>query len=126
LKGLTFRDKDYKFLVDIKNVLHIARYKEIKGELDDFRIVNFGSLFFDEKTENGDIIFVEHEENIVALHVEKVESIENADKIIPFEKELFMVKPILGAVKSENNETCYLIDVEKIIGVDHEQQNITN
>lgn len=126
MKGLTFRDKDYKFLVDIKNVLHIAPYKEIKDELDDFNVVNFGSLFFDEKTENGDIIFIHHGESILALQVEKVESIENADKIIPFEKELFMVKPILGAVKSANNETCYLIDVEKIIGVGHEQQNIIN
>jgi len=120
LKGLTFRDKDHKFLIDIKNVLHIAPYKEVKQELSNFTVVNFGSLFFDEKTENGDIIFVHHGENIVALQVGKVEKIENADKIIPFEKELFMVKPILGAVKSENNETCYLIDVEKIIGVGHE------
>jgi chemotaxis signal transduction protein len=120
LKGLTLREKNYKFLVDIKNVLHIAPYKEVEKELDDFKVVNFGLLFFDEKTEKGDIIFIEHGEKIVALQVEKVESIENADKIIPFEKELFMVKPILGAVKSENNETCYLIDVEKIIGAVYE------
>jgi len=126
LKGLMFREKKYRFLVDIKNVLHIAPYKDVKGELDDFKVVNFGLLFFNEKTENGDIIFAEHENNIAALHVEKVESIENADKIIPFEKELFMVKPILGAVKSKNNETCYLVEIEKIIGVDHEQQDTTD
>lgn len=121
MKGLKFRDNGYKFLIDIKNILHIAPYKEVKSELDNFTVVNFSSLFFEKKSENGDIIFIHEGEDIVALQVEKVETIENADKIIPFEKGLFMVKPILAAVKSESNETCYLIDVEKIIGVDHEQ-----
>jgi chemotaxis signal transduction protein len=124
LKGLKIRQGNLIFLIPIENVLHIAPINEVKDELDDIKVVSL-VYFTAIIEEENEIVFVNKNDKIFGITVQKVESVVNIKNLNTFVNDIFMIDFILNTADIDEGEG-YLLDLEKILEVAYEQKNSSN
>lgn len=121
MKGLRFQQGEFNFIVDINCVLHIDDYASVKNEIEDVGILNFQKIF-NTGGNPSEIIFIGKGKNIKGLLVEKVTGVFTVKNMTPLEKGGSFATFIDTISKTDDN-ILYVIDFQKIIGVDYEQKS---
>jgi chemotaxis signal transduction protein len=121
LKGLKFKQGDFHFIVDVRDILHVASRKDVKDDLKEIKNLDFKKLL-NVGNSSEEVIFIGRDDKIMGLLVEKVIEVSEIGEVFPFEKEIFVIEFIKGMVKY-NDVIYYLIDFDKIIEVDYEEKS---
>lgn len=125
MKGLRINHGNFIFVIDIKDVIHIASIEELNGQLDDIKIINLSKYLGISNIHDKEIVFIGSKDRIVGISVENAANVINIESVSPFEKDIFMIDFILSIVSFEG-KMGYLIDSEKMLEVAYEQESITN
>jgi len=121
LKGLKFKQGDFHFIVDVRDVLQVASRKDVQDDLKEIKNLDFRKLI-NVGNSSEEVIFIGRDDNIMGLLVEKVIEVSEIGEVFPFEKENFVIEFIKGMVK-QNDMIYYLIDFDKITEVDYEEKS---
>ncbi|MBC7196034.1 MAG: hypothetical protein H5U39_02135 [Deferribacterales bacterium] len=121
MKGLKFKQGDFHFIVDVRDILHVASRKDVKDDLKEIKNLDFKKLL-NVGNSSEEVIFIGRDDKIMGLLVEKVIEVSEIGEVFPFEKEIFVIEFIKGMVKY-NDVIYYLIDFDKIIEVDYEEKS---
>ncbi|UOD33848.1 hypothetical protein DSN97_06625 [Deferribacteraceae bacterium V6Fe1] len=121
MKGLKFKQGDFHFIVDVRDILHVAGKKDVEDDLKEIKNLDFKKLL-NVGNSSEEVIFIGRDDKIMGLLVEKVIEVSEIGEVFPFEKEIFVIEFIKGMVKY-NDVIYYLIDFDKIIEVDYEEKS---
>lgn len=121
MKGLRFRQGEFNFLVDINYVLHIADYFKVKDELEGIEMLNFQEMFSTGKLPS-EIIFLGKGNIVKGIRVEEVLGVFQFKDVSPIEEGSLMADFVSTTVKL-GGEIFYVIDPQKIIGVNYEEKS---
>lgn len=121
MKGLRFRQGEFNFLVDIEYVLHIDDYFEVKNELEDIEVFNFQEIFNTGELPS-EIIFIGKGKSVKGIRVEQALGVFQVKDIVPLGKGVLMID-FIDTITKDSGEVFYIIDPQKIIGVNYEEKS---
>lgn len=121
MKGLRFRQGEFNFLVDINYVLHIGDYFKLNDELEDIEVFNFQEIF-NTGGLASEIIFIGKGKSVKGIRVEKTLGVFQVKNIVPLAKGVLMID-FINTITKDGGEVFYIIDPQKIIGVNYEEKS---